>query len=310
MVQDTQLLLGTALWGWTTPEATCYDLLERFYERGGRVVDTATNYPINRQPDDFRRAERILAHWLKTNGIADMQVMMKVGSINNMRTPEHNLAPSFLLLCMDEYAALFGSNLHTLMVHWDNRTDAGAIAETWEVLRDFQRAGFEIGLSGIQHPAVYAGLWSEYDLGQVPIQIKHNLLYSDWERYAPLHPYGKFIAYGINAGGLKLPSETYAANASLLARGGGLADHQPLMDGLAAAQKAWTTVHTRPAPERMNHLGMLYAALHPAIGGILLGVSKTEQLDDAFQWLSVLRQHDYTDIYRALCRIAQEYTKQ
>lgn len=308
MTPDTQLLLGTALWGWTTPDTVCFQLLDRFYALGGRVVDTATNYPINRQPDDFRRAERILAQWLKTNGIADMEVMMKIGSINNMRTPDHNLSPSFLLLCADEYGQLFGTNLRTLMVHWDNRADAAAIAETLDVLRDFKATGLDVGLSGIQHPDVYAQLWPQYGLGTVPIQIKHNLLHSDWPRYAPLHAHGRFIAYGINAGGLKLPHETYAPNASLLARGGGADAHLPLVTALAAAQSTWANDTQRPTPDRMNHLGMLYAALHPAVGGIILGVSQTEQLDDAFQWLHTLGQYDYAGVYAALCQIAADYT--
>ena len=59
-----EIMLGTALWGWTTPPTVCYQLLDHFYESGYRQVDAATNYPINKNPSDFRRGEKILAELL------------------------------------------------------------------------------------------------------------------------------------------------------------------------------------------------------------------------------------------------------
>ena len=59
------LILGTAMWGWTTSPAMAMTLLDQFYAAGGRAVDTATNYPINKNPGDFRQAERMLADWIR-----------------------------------------------------------------------------------------------------------------------------------------------------------------------------------------------------------------------------------------------------
>jgi aryl-alcohol dehydrogenase-like predicted oxidoreductase len=50
-----QLLLGTAMWGWTVSRPTCFDLLDTFYAAGFRQVDAAVNYPINKNPDDSER---------------------------------------------------------------------------------------------------------------------------------------------------------------------------------------------------------------------------------------------------------------
>ncbi|MEZ4983547.1 MAG: aldo/keto reductase [Saprospiraceae bacterium] len=111
------LVLGTALWGWTVDEPTCHRLLSHFYRQGGRMVDTATNYPINKQPADFRRAENILARWCQREEVTDLQVIVKVGSVDNLFTPDNNLSPAFLLMALDYYRNLFGSNLHTFMIH-------------------------------------------------------------------------------------------------------------------------------------------------------------------------------------------------
>ena len=69
--QTPDLILGTALWGWTVPESTCYKLLDRFYEAGFRQIDTATNYPINKDPACFRLSESILINWISTNKVND-----------------------------------------------------------------------------------------------------------------------------------------------------------------------------------------------------------------------------------------------
>ncbi|MEN0006767.1 MAG: aldo/keto reductase, partial [Bacteroidota bacterium] len=197
------LILGTAMWGWTTSPQQCFALLDYFYEAGFREIDAATNYPINKNPADFRKSEQILLEWIKANGINDLKVMIKVGSVNNLRTPEHNLQKSFLLVMLDEYRYLFGDNLDTFMIHWDNREDEQAIHASYEALQQAQQLGFRVGLSGIKHPAIHAKVNEQFQL-DVRIQFKHNLLYSDYQRYAPFHGKQRFITYGINAGGLKL----------------------------------------------------------------------------------------------------------
>jgi len=297
------------MWGWTIAPERAYELLDAFYALGGRAVDMATNYPINQQPNDFRKAEGLLANWCQVNGVNDLKVMIKVGSVNNMRTPEHNLSASFLLLCASEYRQLFGENLQTFMIHWDNRADVSAIRETVAVLSELHQSGLAIGLSGIRYPAVYAEVLPDFDLPTLAIQLKHNLLYSDFDRYAPLHARASFIAYGVNAGGLKLEQEEYREDATLGVRGGqpqGFAAWLPgLRQVLASAGR--DAAGSRPVPTTMNHLGMLYAAYHPGIDQLLLGASRPAQLQDSWNWLQALRTFDYTDVYNALVALTHQY---
>ncbi len=272
------LLLGTALWGWTIDKNTAFALLDEFYAAGYREIDAAVNYPINKNPADFRASERILLEWIAAHHIHDLKVVMKIGSLDNLYSPDTNLTKSFLLLNLDDYRFRLGSNLDTFMIHWDNRADAASIENTLEALAEARRAGLRIGLSGIRHPQVYA-LLNEKPAFQFDfrIEIKHNVLHSDYARYAAFHGHRRFLAYGIHAGGLKLNPETYRDNSSLKVRGG----QTHVLPPVAEKIRQW--IQEDPAAPDFHHLAMLYAAYSPDVEGIIIGPSSVEQLRQSLQ---------------------------
>ncbi|MCB9288373.1 MAG: aldo/keto reductase [Lewinellaceae bacterium] len=293
------LILGTAMWGWTTPRAACFELLDDFYRHGFREVDGATNYPINKRPEDFRKAENILLEWIKAHEIKDLKVMMKVGSINNMRTPENNLSKSFLLMLLDEYRNLFGSNLDTFMIHWDNRAAEAEIRESLEALARARELGVRAGLSGIKHPEAYAQLNKEFGFN-FRIQFKHNILQSDYPRYKPFHGKAGFITYGINAGGIKLDPKEYGRGSSLMARGGKTEEEPAIARPLKAILGKATRAEGRPGVSSFNHCGMTFAYHSPDVTGILLGASTSKQLKDSLEFFSALKTYNYRDLYERL----------
>ena len=297
------LLLGTAQWGWKVPRAEAFRLLDAWLLAGQRGIDTATNYPINRQPDDFRAAEKILEAYVQSHGLHDLQLTMKVGSLDNMRSPEANLAPSFLLMMGEEYHRRFGDNLRSIMLHWDNRSDQDAIHASLEALALLQRQyGLRPGLSGIAHPEVYAqantGLGLMFD-----IQLKHNLFHSDLERYQPLlrppNPSVKVFAYGINAGGVKLDGP-YPADSTFLVRGGQPEQVAKRLEQIRTLLPGFLQAFVRPPVKTMNHLGLIYAALHPRVDGIVLGLSSVAQLTETLDFWRNLDVFDYGDVWAGL----------
>ncbi|RME98240.1 MAG: hypothetical protein D6772_09285 [Bacteroidetes bacterium] len=300
LVAAQAMILGTAMWAWTVPRARCFELLDTFYALGGRRVDTATNYPINRRAADFRAAEAILCEWLNAHGIEDMEVLVKIGSVNNLRTSDHLLTPGFLQLCYQEYNSLLGPNLGMLMIHWDNRDQPEEIMASLEILAEWRESGLPIGLSGIRHPEAYAGCLDRLGWEEVPLQLKHNLIYSDYARYAPLHARVDPIAYGLTGGGLKLHAQ--APSESLQARGIEAAAHTPLLERLRNWLQQWH--HSEPVPKNMNQIGMLYALYHPAISQVVLGASRPDHLVDSFRWYEMLRTQDYTTAYQQLQKLA------
>lgn len=297
----TDLILGTAMWGWTMEQATAFELLDAFYQAGYRKIDAATNYPINKNPDDFRHSEKILETWINTNGISDLKIIMKVGSLNNMRTPDHNLTKSFLLMNLDEYHHRFGSNLQTYMIHWDNRDKPAEIRASLEAFQIAHEQGIQPGLSGIRHPDIYAILNQEFGFS-FQIEMKHNLLYSDYTRYAPLHDQGHFLAYGINVGGLKLKTTAYTNASSLKARGGKTDTLHPI------AKELQKLVEKHPQKlSSFNDCGMVFAAIHPEIRGILIGPSRLKQLENTLAFHQKLQGSDYTAIYQELQTLSSQH---
>ncbi|MBN8679675.1 MAG: aldo/keto reductase [Chitinophagales bacterium] len=307
-VTEKKLMLGTAQWGWSVSAAEAYRLLDNWLKAGFRRVDCATNYPINRNPADFRAAEKILKEYTDAHGLQDLELTMKIGSLDNMRSPEVNLSPSFIQMAGEEYHRLFGKNLSVLMFHWDNREDAADIQASLESLhRLCGNLNLRPGLSGIAHPEAYAQANASLGLN-FDIQLKHNVFQSDLDRYAPLERHiqaggpHRYFAYGINAGGVKLHGD-YTDNSTFMARGGQQEKIAQQLGKIQSLLPDWATAFVRPPVKTMNHLGLIYAGLHPGINGVLLGVSSTAQLQESLDFWRNLETFDYSDIFSALKKI-------
>ncbi len=184
-----------------------------------------------------------------------------------------------------------------------------------------KEAGIRPGLSGIAHPELYARANEIFQL-QFDIQLKHNILQSDFERYQSLHTRSssenaplpqhtgrvehRFFAYGINAGGIKL-EEQYEQGSTFLARGGQVEKASPVLEKIRAIQPGLNTAFVRPPLKTMNHIGLIYAGQHPGLNGILLGVSSEIQLKQTLDFWRNLETFDYSDVYSALDKIARSY---
>ena len=301
-------MLGTAQWGWTVSKSEAFQLLDAWLKAGHRRVDCATNYPINRNPDDFRAAEKILETYLQAHGLRDLEITQKIGSLDNMRSPDINLAPSFIQMMTEEYQRLYGENLACVMLHWDNRDSAEEIRETLIALQQLQKERkIRPGLSGIAHPKAYVEANAELGLS-FEIQLKHNVLQSDLERYAPLRhsitpetPH-QYFAYGINGGGLKLEAP-YPSDSTFLARGGQPEKVLPLLEKISATLADWNTAFVRPPVKTMNHIGLIYAGLNPQLNGLLLGVSSLPQLRETLDFWRNFEVFDYSDVFSSLKKI-------
>ncbi len=287
------------MWGWNTSKEMAFALLDEWYAQGFRQVDTATNYPIDKDSSHFRLAEKILLEWIQTNGIHDLKIIMKIGSVNNLFTPEHILTHSFILMMLDEYKDLFKNNLDTLMVHWDNRENISEIKETFMALSRAYNKGIKIGLSGIKHPNIYAELNQKFKL-DFSIQIKHNIIYSDYQRYAVFHGKPRFITYGINAGGLKLNSKNYSQQSTLKTRGGNIENEPPVLQKIKKLIPLFNAHKNRSPITAFYQLGIIYAFYHADVLGILLGTSTLEQLKENIRFYRYLQEVDYLNVFEQI----------
>jgi aryl-alcohol dehydrogenase-like predicted oxidoreductase len=195
----SNLVLGTARWGSQIEELTAHKILDNFVNAGGRYIDGATNYPINGIPNDYGLANRFLTNWLSCNRGIEISVFIKVGSINNLGTPEADLSPESLERQLDALHGQFGSNLRGMGIHWDNRSEDKLleIGETTQKLSELFRNGYRVGISGISCKKAYFELAPS--LAQFwEIQVKESPINQDVRNsYLTFFPRAQYFAYGI-----------------------------------------------------------------------------------------------------------------
>src|SRR5688500_8190232 len=74
------LVLGGNVFGYTADEDASFAILDRFYEHGGRMVDTAQGYSVWVPGHVGGESETVIGKWLASRGVrADMRIATKTG---------------------------------------------------------------------------------------------------------------------------------------------------------------------------------------------------------------------------------------
>jgi hypothetical protein len=282
MAHSKELILGTAMWGWGTDQREALSILDRFVSRGGSRVDTAVNYPIDREPSHWGLALDYICEWVRINGPV-IHVNLKVGALDNSGAARQCLEPIFLSRQVDQQLQRLGNALHMVSVHWDNRDegDESAILDTLGYFRQLNGAGIEIGLSGVRQPQLYASLAPDLKDKWV-IQAKCHKFIDDSLRYRSSFPENPCWAYGINAGGMK-PETTPGSSFRLR----GIPVNE---DWLRQLSHELENTDAIPKPESYHHLALMHIWQHPGIRGVILGPRNGPQLGDTLAfWERLLR---------------------
>lgn len=291
------LILGTAMWGWSVRKDPAFSLLDEFYQAGGRFVDTATNYPINKDPACFRFAENVLFEWIKLRKPPSLNIIMKIGSLSNDGSSANDLSPEFIASSAKTYKDKFGQYLHALCLHWDNRSESAAVKASLEALRSAAAAP-TLWLSGIKHPEVYAESVPDMPC-TFNIQVKHNLFYSDLPRYRLLRSRAAFYAYGLNAGGAGLSPAPRSGSSARL-RGIDASKYEgyigKLKEVIRRSEAAGFTLTT------LNELSLLNTWMTQGIEGIIIGPSDRKQLEQTMNFVRRLEDTGAEDGYRRIVR--------
>ena len=303
MNRPYELCLGTAMWAWTISKKMAFSLLDSWYGQGQRCVDTATNYPINKEAADFRKAELWLKEWIEANGVKDLRIMVKIGSMSNDGSALNNLSPSFLSINHQHYTDLFGQQFDCMMLHWDNRSDKTAIEESVRCMEVLCKDKQSLGFSGIKHPEAYLPVLRS--LQQKPfLQAKHNVFQSHLDYYKDLVEYTNIIAYGLSGGGIKLKEESYKNSSSATERNVDLSAIEKQVKDINNKLADFNTKYPRSSVDNMHQLGMLLASLDDRVSGLLIGPSKTAHIQDSLDFATKIEQHK--EAYRSLKELIHE----
>lgn len=270
--ENKVLVLGTALWGWGIDRQMAFSILDHFVDCGGRVLDTAANYPISGQDEDFGLATHWIAEWVRAHGATDLSVMVKIGAVDNKGGSSVNLGRSFIALSEEIFLGRLGEALAGLAIHWDDRNDERAVNETLQAFSELHDLDYSIGFSGVHHPALY--LQGAPDLADAWwVQVKENAGTAQARKnYQSYFPKARYLAYGINMGGVKLEGAREDSSISLR----GIKPEQDLVDRLVTFIDADHGLEPRPVT--MNELALTMAWHNEALSGIVLGPRNVEQL--------------------------------
>ena len=75
-----KLVLGGNVFGWTADQDTSFEVLDAYYEAGGRMVDTAECYSFWVPGHKGGESESVIGAWMKDRGVrADMRIATKTG---------------------------------------------------------------------------------------------------------------------------------------------------------------------------------------------------------------------------------------
>lgn len=277
-----KLVLGTALWGWGIAREEAFSLLENFLQSGGEIVDTATNYPINKCKDDFGLAVKWLGEWKALHPQARMSLIVKMGAKDNMGGPETDLSPERIMAASENLRDVFEDSLSCISIHWDNRQTG--IDQTVAAMSRIRETGLEIGLSGIKSPALYhasrPGLSDDWI-----IQAKENFLTNQARlSYEAYFPNARYLAYGINLGGVKIEESAKDSSVSLR----GIKVEPAFVERIKSILDSDHGIEPRPVT--MNQLSMAFAHSNAALSGVIIGPRNVGQLEDTVKYWKELEQ--------------------
>jgi aryl-alcohol dehydrogenase-like predicted oxidoreductase len=138
-IEVSALCLGTDLFGSKRDKPTSFQLLDHFYESGGRFIDTANFYA--NWLDGFRggESESVIGEWMKERGIRDGMVIASKVAFDYPGCPGGLSASEIERECEKSLRRLQTERIDLYYSHKDDR--ATPLEETMEVFDRLVRAG-------------------------------------------------------------------------------------------------------------------------------------------------------------------------
>ena len=177
-IAGVNMVLGGNVFGWTIDRDRSFEVLDAFYEAGGRMIDSAEGYSAWVPGNKGGESETIIGEWLESRGVRkDMRIGTKTGMAQTRECLQQSAVSAALDGCLER---LRSDWLDLFYVHMDNgQTPLDDIALAYEATVKSGKVR-EIGLSNTLGERL-SGLFEATDrLGTTPftvIQPKHNFVY-------------------------------------------------------------------------------------------------------------------------------------
>ena len=128
----SELALGTVYFGSRIERSTTFDILDTYYDAGGRFIDTANNYATWLAGYDEAASEYAIGEWLDERGVrSEVTIATKVGF--NPPSVGHTLDPEWILDSVDASLRRLGiDTIDLLYAHVDDPdTPQSAVMEAF-----------------------------------------------------------------------------------------------------------------------------------------------------------------------------------
>jgi aryl-alcohol dehydrogenase-like predicted oxidoreductase len=178
------LVLGGNVFGYTADEDTSFAILDRFYEHGGRMVDTAQGYSVWVPGHVGGESEAVIGKWLASRGVrAEMRIATKTGMFGK----PGDLAPE--KVAEELHKSLERLQSDYVDLYYAHRDDSGTdlvqVAFGFDALVK-QGLVREVGASNFEAERLAAAHSAAHSNGMVPytvLQNEYNLV--ERESYKP-----------------------------------------------------------------------------------------------------------------------------
>lgn len=274
---------GSAMWGWNLNYQSVFDLLNHIDDSVTEdyIIDTAWNYPIDKNPFHLNCALKYLIDWLTQRGSSKIRIFVKIGAVSNLGTPEIDLSFDNLTKQYAWLSSKLGSSLWGVGIHWDNRSNKDEIGETLKFLKGVRQNSLSIGLSGIKYPELYSCLSTE----DVVIQVKDNLFsHEAYARYSEFFKNAEYWAYGVNNGGM---SQVYTQNSTYSLRH--KTENVVLQDRMMEYKKDLSLIVSKDIS--FFQVSLLFALTNKNFTRLLLAPKNAWQFDNIMETRDIFEQY-------------------
>lgn len=282
------LVLGGNVFGFTADEDASFAILDRFYEAGGRMVDTAQGYSVWVPGHVGGESETVIGKWLKSRDVRDeMRIATKTGMSGNPGDLAPELVASELQKSLDRlqtgYVDLYYAHrddettpLDEIVEGFDTLVRAGLVREVGASNFNAARLGAAIDVAHSNVKTPFTVLQNEFNLVEraaYPAELQQLCV----DRGVAMLPW-----FGLAAGFL---TGKYRSREDLAKHNRGSSierffDHGqtvlPTLDAVAAETGA-----------SLGAVALAWLMRQPGIAAPIASASKPEQLDVQFEALEL-----------------------
>ncbi len=167
-----RLCLGGNVFGWTADEKTSFAVLDKFYEAGGRMIDTAQCYSFWVEGHKGGESETVIGKWLDRSGVRkDVLIATKVG----VMAEPGDLAPARVAQELDKSLDRMRTDYVDLYyAHRDEETTPlDEIASGFDALIQSGKVR-ELGASNFSAERLTAAINAAESIGATPYSVLQN----------------------------------------------------------------------------------------------------------------------------------------